>query len=156
MLFGLAAKVMPKMLRELTNHVRIATTLAYNVGQNAEATADALWEVAGNISSNSHQPSDNSKRDANTKALRKLSRFNGRGGTRTRTEVALHWILSPERLPIPPLSRFEQSAWSEEQRAAGNGARVIPYSALLAPHCLLSASCSLLLAPCSSLRASYS
>ena len=31
--------------------------------------------------------------------------FTGRGGTRTRTEVALHWILSPERLPIPPLGR---------------------------------------------------
>ena len=30
-----------------------------------------------------------------------------RGGTRTRTGVTPHWILSPERLPIPPLGQIK-------------------------------------------------
>ena len=34
-----------------------------------------------------------------------LYAVNSRGGTRTRTGVTPHWILSPERLPIPPLGR---------------------------------------------------
>src|SRR4030095_11343381 len=37
-----AAKVMPNMLRELMRHADIGTTMKYYVGQNAEATADAL------------------------------------------------------------------------------------------------------------------
>jgi integrase len=38
-----AAKVMPTVLRELMRHASIATTMAYYVGSNAEATADVLW-----------------------------------------------------------------------------------------------------------------
>jgi integrase len=42
-----AAKVMPTVLRELMRHSSINTTMAYYVGSNAEATADALWAAAG-------------------------------------------------------------------------------------------------------------
>ncbi len=36
---------------------------------------------------------------------------NGRGGTRTRTPLARYGILSPVRLPIPPLGQKEQWPW---------------------------------------------
>jgi hypothetical protein len=36
---------------------------------------------------------------------RKLSKAIGRGGARTRTGLAPHRILSPVRLPIPPLGQ---------------------------------------------------
>jgi integrase len=42
-----AAKVMPTVLRELMRHASIATTMAYYVGANAEATADVLWDLEG-------------------------------------------------------------------------------------------------------------
>ncbi|HEY3394835.1 MAG TPA: site-specific integrase, partial [Lacipirellulaceae bacterium] len=42
-----AAKVMPTVLRELMRHESIETTMKYYVGQNAEATADALWATTG-------------------------------------------------------------------------------------------------------------
>ena len=35
----------------------------------------------------------------------RLPDVNGRGGDRTRTEIALHGILSPVRLPVSPLGR---------------------------------------------------
>ena len=38
-----ANRVMPTVLRELMRRASITTTLAYYVGQNAEATANALW-----------------------------------------------------------------------------------------------------------------
>lgn len=42
-----ASRVMPTVLRELMRHASIATTMAYYVGSNAEATADVLWESEG-------------------------------------------------------------------------------------------------------------
>lgn len=39
--------VMPTILRELMRHESIETTMTYYVGQNAEATADALYEALG-------------------------------------------------------------------------------------------------------------
>ena len=38
-----AGRVMPPILKELMRHESIETTMKYYVGQNAEATADALW-----------------------------------------------------------------------------------------------------------------
>ncbi len=38
-----AGKVMPTVLRELMRHEDIGTTMKFYVGQNAEATADAVW-----------------------------------------------------------------------------------------------------------------
>ena len=38
---------MPTVLRELMRHASINTTMAYYVGTNAEATADAIWAAAG-------------------------------------------------------------------------------------------------------------
>jgi len=38
-----SGRVMPTVLRELMRHEDISTTLKYYVGQNAEATADAVW-----------------------------------------------------------------------------------------------------------------
>ena len=35
---------MPTILRELMRHESIETTMRYYVGQNAESTADTLWE----------------------------------------------------------------------------------------------------------------
>jgi integrase len=58
-----ASKVMPTVLRELMRHEDIGTTMKFYVGQNAEATADALWEAAGNTLGNTDQPAetDNAK-----------------------------------------------------------------------------------------------
>lgn len=44
--FGLlwSRKEMPTVLRELMRHESIETTMRYYVGQNAESTADTLWE----------------------------------------------------------------------------------------------------------------
>jgi integrase len=53
-----AAKVMPTVLRELMRHEDIGTTMKFYVGQNAEATADALWNAVGNGLGNSHQTTD--------------------------------------------------------------------------------------------------
>jgi hypothetical protein len=39
---------MPNVLRELMRHADISTTMKFYVGQNAEATADAVWNAAGN------------------------------------------------------------------------------------------------------------
>ena len=41
-----ATKVMPIVLQQLMRHENIETTMRYYVGQNAEATADAVWEAA--------------------------------------------------------------------------------------------------------------
>ncbi|WP_146588032.1 tyrosine-type recombinase/integrase [Posidoniimonas polymericola] len=40
-------KVMPTVLRELMRHSSITTTMGYYVGDDAEATAKALWEAQG-------------------------------------------------------------------------------------------------------------
>lgn len=40
-----ARLVMPQTLKEMMRHASIETTLRYYVGQNAEKTADILWEV---------------------------------------------------------------------------------------------------------------
>ena len=40
-------RVMPTVLRELMRHASLATTMVYYVGDDAEATADALWNAAG-------------------------------------------------------------------------------------------------------------
>lgn len=42
-----ASKVMPTVLRELMRHEDIGTTMKFYVGQNAEATADAVWAAVG-------------------------------------------------------------------------------------------------------------
>jgi integrase len=41
----MSAKLKPTQLRELMRHASINTTLAYYVGEDAEATADALWGI---------------------------------------------------------------------------------------------------------------
>jgi integrase len=46
-----SAKLMPAQLMELMRHESIETTLTYYVGRNAERTAAALWESAGNADS---------------------------------------------------------------------------------------------------------
>jgi integrase len=54
-----ATKLKPTQLRELMRHASIATTLAYYVGEDAEATADALWDAVGNTLGNSDQATKN-------------------------------------------------------------------------------------------------
>jgi integrase len=66
-----AAKVMPTVLRELMRHESIETTMKFYVGQNAEATADALWEAAGNTLGNSGQQSENSNDSESEKSSAK-------------------------------------------------------------------------------------
>jgi hypothetical protein len=46
---------MPTVLRELMRHEDIATMMAYYVGDNAEATAEAVWKAAGIISGTNRQ-----------------------------------------------------------------------------------------------------
>ena len=50
--FRWSRKAMPAVLQELMRHATINTTMQYYVGQNAEATAELLWESQGNISGN--------------------------------------------------------------------------------------------------------
>lgn len=40
-----ARRVMPTVLRELMRHTTVETTMRYYVGQDAEATADELWQA---------------------------------------------------------------------------------------------------------------
>jgi len=47
-----ARRVMPVVLKELMRHEDIETTMRYYVGQNAQATADAIWEASGNTLGN--------------------------------------------------------------------------------------------------------
>jgi integrase len=56
--FRWAFRVMPTVLRELMRHEDIATTMAYYVGDNALATADAVWNAIGTISGTSHKGRD--------------------------------------------------------------------------------------------------
>lgn len=42
--FRWSRRVMPAVLKELMRHASIETTMTFYVGQNAEATADELWE----------------------------------------------------------------------------------------------------------------
>jgi hypothetical protein len=41
---------MPTVLRELMRHEDIGTTMKFYVGQNAEATADAVWAAHESLS----------------------------------------------------------------------------------------------------------
>ena len=43
--FRWSRRVMPTVLRELMRHAEISTTMKYYVGENAEATADELWNT---------------------------------------------------------------------------------------------------------------
>lgn len=53
--FRWSRKVMPTVLRELMRHESIETTMTFYVGLNAEATADVLWQVAGESSGETAQ-----------------------------------------------------------------------------------------------------
>jgi integrase len=42
-----STRVMPPVLQQMMRHASIQTTMEYYVGQNAETTADAVWEAFG-------------------------------------------------------------------------------------------------------------
>jgi integrase len=44
-----STKVMPAVLKEQMRHRSIQTTMQHYVGQNAEQTADAIWQAAGRV-----------------------------------------------------------------------------------------------------------
>lgn len=50
-----AEKIKPTLLRELMRHASIDTTMAYYVGEDAAATADALWATVGNTLGNTNK-----------------------------------------------------------------------------------------------------
>ncbi len=50
-----AVRVMPKVLQELMRHASIETTLKYYVGQNAQSTADLLWEAHDRLKSENNR-----------------------------------------------------------------------------------------------------
>lgn len=54
-----ATKVVPQVLMELMRHESIETTMRFYVGENADRTADVLWQVhaAGNTSGNTARES---------------------------------------------------------------------------------------------------
>jgi integrase len=54
-----STKLMPNQLRELMRHASIATPLAYYVGQNAEAAADAIWDAFGDTSVDTPERKEN-------------------------------------------------------------------------------------------------
>jgi len=45
-----ASKVMPAVLQQMMRHAEISTTMGYYVTQNAEATADTMWQAVGTTS----------------------------------------------------------------------------------------------------------
>ncbi len=57
-----APKVMPAVLQQLMRHESVETTMKYYVGQNADATADAVWDawngqrVSGSVSVSENRP----------------------------------------------------------------------------------------------------
>jgi integrase len=51
--FRWSRRVMPPQLQELMRHASIETTMRYYVGQNAEATAQELWDAIGTQIENS-------------------------------------------------------------------------------------------------------
>jgi integrase len=55
----MSAKLKPTQLRELMRHASINTTLAYYAGEDAEATADALWAGFGDTLSDTHERKEN-------------------------------------------------------------------------------------------------
>jgi integrase len=55
----MSAKLKPTQLRELMRHASINTTLAYYVGEDAEATADALWAGFVDTSVDTHERKEN-------------------------------------------------------------------------------------------------
>jgi hypothetical protein len=61
----MGGKVMPTVRRELMRHASINTTMAYYVGTNAEATADAIWAAEGTILGTMGNSSEN-KRNAHS------------------------------------------------------------------------------------------
>ncbi len=62
-----STKIRPTQLRELMRHASLATTMAYYVGEDAEATADALWSAFGDTLVDTS--STNEKRDAKSTAF---------------------------------------------------------------------------------------
>ena len=54
-----AAKIKPTQLRELMRHASIQTTLAFYVGEDAEATADALWSSFGDTLGDTSERKEN-------------------------------------------------------------------------------------------------
>ena len=51
-----SAKLMPTVLRKMMRHASIETTMAYYVGNDAEATADALWAASGSVLGSATKP----------------------------------------------------------------------------------------------------
>jgi len=50
--FRWSIRVLPPRLKELMRHSSIDTTMRYYVGQNAQETADAIWDAFANASAN--------------------------------------------------------------------------------------------------------
>lgn len=63
--FRWAMRVMPAVLKDLMRHADVGTTMAYYVGQDADAMADTIWAAEGNTLGNTSQPS-NSPRNKNS------------------------------------------------------------------------------------------
>jgi integrase len=58
-----STKIKPTQLEELMRHSSINTTLAYYVGEDAEATADALWaELGNNLGNLQQRPANDQQR----------------------------------------------------------------------------------------------
>lgn len=60
--FRWSRRVMPNVLRELMRHSSINTTMAFYVGQNAESTAESLWNAVDNKPGHTAE-SENSTRE---------------------------------------------------------------------------------------------
>jgi integrase len=56
--------VMPAVLQQLMRHEDISTTMAYYVGQNAESTADAVWEAFAKSNDSGNNSQEGRKSDA--------------------------------------------------------------------------------------------
>jgi hypothetical protein len=66
-----AGRVMPTVLRELMRHADISTTMKFYLGQNAEATADAVWAAVVDSLVDTPAAGEKTKHDARAKSPRK-------------------------------------------------------------------------------------
>jgi len=62
-----APKVMPAVLQQLMRHESVETTMRYYVGQNAEASADAIWSAWGASDTLGDTPRESARNSAKEK-----------------------------------------------------------------------------------------
>src|SRR5688572_1018872 len=89
-----AMKVMPQARMPLMPHESIETTNRYDVGRNAENTAEVLWATDGNKTGNSHRNAIDERKPERKRNTRNSGVSESSGdGTRTRDSRIMNAVL---------------------------------------------------------------